>query len=286
MPPAPGSCHPLPSLGCRAGWSGGPAGRGSQRSRRGRLSNLQLLSFGCHSRMAQVQKCSPGRRAGWPRLPGFPSLSAPIFGCVPFSRPFPSLGAGASVLEVGDGPLLPHVLPPRLGAPGWAWPALPLPSEPRWLASAMFVLARRVACRSQGEDELGTVCLLPPRLRVSPESGHPSGAGGRDRRRLLLAGLLWQGSGRDGTSVHPRRPATVAEPRWRSQCGHGRWCMVLTPRGMQLTGRGSSGTGVSVCVPAWSCGRVGTLLCPPHPSCPHAGSPLPCTEVPEAPHWV
>lgn len=61
VPPAPGVCHPSPFLGCCAGWAGGPAVRGSEWDRHSRLSNLQLLSFGCHSRAAQVQKCSPGR---------------------------------------------------------------------------------------------------------------------------------------------------------------------------------------------------------------------------------
>lgn len=159
----PGGCTPPPALGCCAGWAGGPAVCRW-------LSNLQLLSLGCHSCTAQVQKCSPGRRMGWPQHPGFPSVLALMLGRVPFSRPFPAPGDGsnASVLEVGDWPLLLHILPRVWECRDSAWPVLHLPSEPCWLASTMFVLARRLVCWSQWEDELGTMCLLPPQLRVFP----------------------------------------------------------------------------------------------------------------------
>lgn len=231
--------------------------RGSQRSQ---LLNLQLLSFGCHSHTAQVQKCSPGRRAGWPRLQGFPSLSAPILGHVPFSKPFTPAGSRLLCQRVGGGGTGPSC--PTSCPCGWecrAWlgqRCLFQVSRAGWLASAVFVLARRLACRSQGEDELGTMCLFPPRRQVSPESGHPSGAGGRDQRRLLPKGLLWfEGVG----DTAPLR--TLARlPWWQSLAGGhsavvagGAQCSQLMG-GMQLMGCGSSGTGVNVCVPAWGCG--------------------------------
>lgn len=119
--------------------------------------------------------------------------------------------------------------------------------------------------------------------RVGIPLGPVAGTGGGCSQQGFFGGI---GGGRYGTSVHPHRPAAVAEPRWRSQRGRGQWCTVLTPREMQLTGHGSSGTRLSVCMPAWGCGLVGITLCPPHPSCPHARSPLPCPEAPEAPRWV
>lgn len=165
-------------------------------------------------------------------------------------------------MAVGDEPLLSL----WLGAPGSAWPALPLPTEPLWLASAGFVLAGRLACRSQGEDELGTTtCLLPPRLRVSPESRHPAGDGGRD-----AVGLFWLGRG--GEIRHLRAPSPACRRGRASPAGTVRLWPV--GHGAHTEGDAAPPAPGSMC--ACQPGGVDTWA----PSCAHPIPPAPTLGAP------
>lgn len=109
-----------------------------------------------------MQKCSPGCRAGWPRFPGFPSLSAPIPGRDPFSRPFSPSWRRLWCQHVGGGgqaPPAPHPAP----AAGSARPALPLPSKLHGLARIVFVLARGLMCQSQDRVSLAPCVFSCPK---------------------------------------------------------------------------------------------------------------------------
>lgn len=94
----------------------------------------------------------------------------------PGPSPPPGDGSGASMLEVGDRPLLPHILPPRLGAPGLAWPALPLPSKLHGLARIVFVLARGLMCQSQDRVSLAPCAFSCPKSLW--RTGIPGARGG------------------------------------------------------------------------------------------------------------
>lgn len=223
---------------------------GSQRSR---LLNLQLLSFGCHSHTAQVQKCSPGRQAGWPRLQGFPSLSAPILGRVPFSKPFTPAGSRLLCQRVGGGGTGPSC--PTSCPCGWECRA--------WLGQRCLFQVSRAGWRApclcwQGGSRAGA----RGRMSLAPCAfSHP---GSRSLRRVgiplgLVAGTRG-GCSRRGFSglggVGDRAPLrTLARlPWWQSLAGGHSAVVAGGAQCSQLMGCGSSGTGVNVCMPAWGCG--------------------------------
>lgn len=111
----------------------------------------------------------------------------------------PGAGSTASVLAVGAGPLLPHILALRLGAPGSSWPALPLPSEP--------CLCWQGSWRDGARARQAWHRAPAPTLALSRE-WHLSEAGGCSSRASPV------GSGKCEPSTTP-----LWLPRWQSLAG-------------------------------------------------------------------